>query len=73
MTECKVGSKQVHPVDETANGSAAIEWDDKFGIPYTHKIGHPEICILLYEVGSDLSQKGDKHISGEKGLFHKIK
>ena len=66
MLECKVASKRMHPVYETADGTPATEWKDVFGIPCTHKIDHPEMCLVVDEVGSDLSQKGDGHIGGSK-------
>jgi len=66
MTECKVASKRNHPVYETVDGSPASDWNEKFGIPCSHKIEHPEMCLVVDEVGSDLSQKGDGHIGGAK-------
>ena len=66
MTECKVALKQIHPVYETVDWRPATDWNAKFGIPCTHKIDHPEMCLVVDEVGSDLSQKGDGQISGAK-------
>ena len=45
----------------------------KFGLRFFHKTDHLEICLVVNEVGSDLSQKGDRHIGGtryacEKGI-----
>ena len=66
MVECKVASKHMHPVYENRDGGVATNWNDKFGMPCTHKIDHPEMCLVVDEVGSDLSQKGDGHIGGVK-------
>ena len=66
MVECHVASKYDTPIYTTNNGSIATEWNTKFGLPCTHKIDHPEMCLVVDEVGSDLSQKGDGHIGGAK-------
>ena len=55
MTECKVASKQIHPVYETVDGRPATDWNSKFDMPCTHKIDHPEMRLVVDEVGSDLS------------------
>ena len=66
MVECKVASKHPHPVYKTSDGNIAIDWREKFGIQCTHNIYQPEMCLLIEEVGSDLSQKGYGHIGGAK-------
>ena len=66
LVECNVASKYEIPIYTTNNGSIATEWEEKFGLPCTHKIDHPEMCLVVDEVGSDLSQKGDGHIGGAK-------
>lgn len=35
-----------------------------FGCKVTHRIKHPDMCIIGDEVGGNSSQKGDGHISG---------
>ena len=71
MMECKVAIKRMHPAYETADGTPTTEWKDVFGIPCTHKIDHQEMCLVVDEVGSDLSQKGDGHIGGSKYAYEK--
>jgi len=66
MVECKVASKHPQPIYKNADGNIAIDWKEKFGMPCTHNIDHPEMCLVVDEVGSDLSQKGDGHIGGAK-------
>jgi len=66
MVECKVASRYDTPIYSTNNGSIATEWSQKFGLPCTHKIDYPEMCLVVDEVGADLSQKGDGHIGGAK-------
>ena len=66
MVECKYTSRYDTPIYSTNNGSIATKWSQKFGLHCTHKIDHPEMCLVVDEVGSDLSQKGDGHIGGAK-------
>ena len=66
MVQWKVASKEHPPVYKAVHGNIAIGLKEKFGFPWTHKIDHPEMCLLVDEVGSDLSQKGDGHIGGAK-------
>ena len=39
---------------------------EAFGTRCTHSLDHPDLCIVVDEVGSNLSQKGDGHIGGQK-------
>ena len=64
MVDCKVAKKRHCPIYEDRHGSIASEWSKKFGLPCTHEITHPHMCLVVDEVGADLSQKGDGHISG---------
>ena len=66
MVQCKVASKEHQPVYRTANGNIVIDLKEKFGVLCIHKIDHPEMCLVVDEVGSDSSQKGDGHIGGAK-------
>jgi hypothetical protein len=66
MEECGVASKCNELMYAKNDGSIATEWNDKFGLPCTHQIDHPQMCLVVDEVGSDLSQKGDGHIGGAK-------
>ena len=65
MVECGVALKRTDgPMYMTSNGEVAKTWDTKFGLPCTHTITNPEMCLVVDEVGSDLSQKGDGHVGG---------
>lgn len=64
MTECKVASILEKPQYFTVDGEVAKTDNEKFGLPCTHMINHPEMCLVVDEVGSDLSQKGDGHVGG---------
>ena len=37
---------------------------EAFGCKVTHRIKHPDMCIVGDEVGGNTSQKGDSHIGG---------
>ena len=39
-----------------------------FGCKVTHRIKHPDMCIVGDEVGGNTSQKGDGHIGAENYL-----
>lgn len=40
------------------NGSVSTKWNEKFVLPYTCWLDHSEMCLIVDEVGADLSQKG---------------
>ena len=44
---------------------------EAFGLPCTHRIIHPDMCLVVDEVGSNLSQKGDGHVGGRKVMCEK--
>ena len=71
MVECNVASKYETPIYTINDGSIATTWKKKFELPCTHKIDHPELCLVVDEVTSDLSQKGDGHIGGAKDACEK--
>ena len=65
MVECGVALKRTDgPMYMTNNGEVAKTWDTKFGLLYTHTIMNPEMCLVVDEAGSDLSQKGDGQVGG---------
>jgi len=65
MEECGVALKLQHPVFQDEKGNICDE-RSSFGLKITHDIIHPEMCLVVDEVGSNLSQKGDGHIGGQK-------
>jgi len=65
MVDCGVASKLDHPVFMDRNGSI-VSKNDAYGIKVTHSIDHPDYYMVVDEVGSNLSQKGDGHIRGHK-------
>ena len=71
MVQCKVASKEDQPVYKTDDDEIVTDLKEKFGLPCIHKIDHPKMCLVVDEVGSDLSQKGDGHIGGVKYVFKK--
>ena len=48
------------------DGNSAASQSEAFGCKCTHRIDHPSMCLVVDEVGSNLSQKGDGHIGGQK-------
>ena len=65
MVECKVGRKLEVPVFRDCHDNVCEEMN-AFGLRCTHEIIHPDMCLVVDEVGSNLSQKGDGHIGGQK-------
>ena len=51
---------------KTNKDSIITKWNHDLGLSCFCKTDHPEMCLLMDEVSSDLSQKGDVHISGAK-------
>jgi hypothetical protein len=47
-------------------GNVVNMQDDAYGLPCTIRITCPELCIVADEVGSNTSQKGDRHVGGKK-------
>ena len=52
------------PEWQDLNGNRCEE-SEAFGCKVTHTLTHPEMCIVMDEVGGNTSQKGDGHIGGE--------
>ena len=44
---------------------------EAFRLPCTHKIIHPDMCVVVNEVGSNLSKKCDGHLGGRKVMCEK--
>ena len=78
MVDCKVARVLDRPVFMDNDGSITDDPDNRFGVKVTHTITHPDMCLVVDEVGSNLSQKGDGHIGGqmymcERGAVPQIK
>ena len=39
-----------------------------FGCNYSHRLSHPEYCVVLDEARGNINMKGDRHIDGEMYL-----
>ena len=65
MVECNVAIKLDVPVYKDQDGNICDELNS-FGVKCTHEITQPDMCLVVDEVGSNLSQKGDGHIGGQK-------
>ena len=65
MEECGVALKLDHPVFQDEKGSICDE-RSSFGLKITHNTIHPEMYLVVDEVGSNLSQIGDGHIVWKK-------
>ena len=63
MTECGVAKKLDNPIymDRDYNITSQMH---SFGTLCTHTLENPQYCLVVDEVGSNLSQKGDGHIGG---------
>ena len=44
---------------------------EAFGCKVTHRINHPDICIVGYEVEGNTSHKGDGHIGGTLYVYER--
>jgi len=72
MVECGVASVLPEPVYMNRDGDdTTTNIKEAFGLPCTHKIIHPDMCLVVDEVGSNLSQKGDGHVGGRKVMCEK--
>ena len=71
FVECGVAIKLDVPVLMDAKGNTVTDPLDAFGTKCTHKLMHPDICLVVDEVGSNLSQKGDGHVGGQKFVCRK--
>ena len=64
MEEAGVAVKYDTPQWQNANGDICEE-EDSVGCMVTHDLTHPEMCIVMDEVGGNTSQKGDGNNGGE--------
>ena len=73
MVECGVALVLFKPVhmNRDADNDTTTNMKEAFGLPCAHKIIHPDMCLVVDEVGSNLSQKGDGHMEGTKMLSEK--
>ena len=77
MEDAKVATPYAAPMWQDRDGNPCLE-KDVFGCKVTHNLTHPEMCVVMDEVGGNTSQKGDGHIGGEllvcaKGMIPKKK
>ena len=64
MVEAGVAVKHDTPQWQNTNGDIVGE-EDAVGCKVTHDLIHPEMCIVMDEVGGNTSQKGDGNNGGE--------
>jgi len=55
-----------HPLWMNKEGQVVDKKEHAYGRKCTIEITHPDLCIVMDEVGSNTSQKGDGHIGGKK-------
>ena len=70
MVEAKVAVELPDPVWMNNDGVEVCE-DDSTGCKVTHDLTHPEMCIVMDEVGGNISQKGDGNKGGERYITGK--
>eukprot|EP00957_Ditylum_brightwellii_P098401 7497117-Ditylum_brightwellii.AAC.1 len=66
LVDCGAATSLDVPVYMDCDGNKVAAQSQAFGCKCTHVIDHPWMCLVVDEVGSNLSQKGDGHISGTK-------
>ena len=71
MVECGAASKLDTAVYMDRDGSIVSNKVESFGMKVTHSLDNPHISLVVDEVGSNLSQKGDGHIGGQKYICEK--
>jgi len=71
LVEYGVASKIDVPLYMDRDGNSTASQSEAFGCKCTHRIDHPSMCLVVDEVGSNLSQKGDGHIGGQKYVWAK--
>ena len=67
MEEAKVAELLASPQWMDKEGKI-VEESEAYGCKATHRLNHPEYCVVLDEVGGNINMKGDDHIGGEKYL-----
>ena len=71
MENLKVATCYDEPMWQDFDGNSCLE-KDAFGCKFNHNLIHPEMCIIMDEVGGNTSQKGDRHIRGELLVFTRV-
>ena len=66
LVDCGAATSLDVPVYMDRDGNKVASQSQAFGCKCTHVIDHPWMCLVVDEVGSNLSQKGDGHIGGQK-------
>ena len=53
---------------QSENAEKSNEFSSEYDSPFktNFKLTHPENCLVVDEIGSNISQKGDGHIAGKK-------
>ena len=64
MEDAKVAVKLNELVWQDSKG-LACEPETAMGYKVTHEITHPEMCVVMDEIGGNTSQEGDGHIGGK--------
>ena len=64
MVEAKLAVELPDPVWMNDDRKEVSE-EDATGCKVTHDLEHPEMCIVMDEVGGNISQKGDGNKGGE--------
>ena len=64
MVDAGVAVKMASPAWLDINGDLVHE-DDALGCMVTHDLTHPEMCIVMDEVGANTNMKGDGNCGGE--------
>ena len=67
MEEAKVAELLASPQWMDKEGKI-VEESEAYGCKATHRLNHPEYCVVLDEVGGNINMKGDGHIGGETYL-----
>ena len=78
LVECKVAEVLDPPMFMDNDGNITDYHINEFGVKVSHTITYPDMCLVVDEVGSNLSQKGDGHIGGqmymcERGAIPQVK
>ena len=71
LVDTGAATKLDEPVYMDRDCNIAVNPDEYFGTKCTHLLDHPDLCIVVDEVGSNLSQKGDGHVGGQKFVCDK--
>ena len=64
LVDAKLATPYNEPMWQDSDGTFCTE-SSSLGCKVTHDFAHPEMCVVMDEVGGNTSQKGDGHIGGE--------